>query len=72
MKDMSAFHFNVAANINYMREDVAQPGWNRRAKNVPEKRAGYISAHPRWREGLMTNLTIEESHDSLVKKEISI
>ena len=38
------FTSNVAANINYMREDVAQPGWNREEllQNVPEKERGYI------------------------------
>ena len=38
------FTSNVAANINYMREDVAQPGWNRDElfQNVPEKERGYI------------------------------
>lgn len=38
------FTSNVAANVNYMREDQAQPGWNRDElfKNVPEKERGYI------------------------------
>ncbi|KXT86027.1 Aspartyl-tRNA(Asn) amidotransferase subunit C / Glutamyl-tRNA(Gln) amidotransferase subunit C [Streptococcus sp. DD11] len=38
------FTSNVADNVNYMREDAAQPGWDREAlfQNVPEKERGYI------------------------------
>jgi aspartyl-tRNA(Asn)/glutamyl-tRNA(Gln) amidotransferase subunit C len=39
-----AFTSNVADNVNYMREDVAQAGWDRDEllKNVPESEDGFI------------------------------
>lgn len=39
-----AFTSNVAENVNYMREDKAQPGWDRQElfKNVPEHEDGLI------------------------------
>ncbi|MEW4354415.1 Asp-tRNA(Asn)/Glu-tRNA(Gln) amidotransferase subunit GatC [Streptococcus pneumoniae] len=38
------FTSNVANNLNYMREDVAEKGWNRDElfQNVPEKEGNYI------------------------------
>ncbi|WEV45636.1 Asp-tRNA(Asn)/Glu-tRNA(Gln) amidotransferase subunit GatC [Streptococcaceae bacterium ESL0687] len=38
------FTSNVSDNLNFMREDVALPGWNRDElmKNVPESEDGYI------------------------------
>lgn len=39
-----AFTSNVIDNVNYMREDVVEKGWNREELflNVPEKDKGYI------------------------------